>query len=84
EYSKNMQKRIMDIPPIIWWYTFFPNSEKERLMIKYKNFQINQDLIPNIFIIKNIKKNENFKKNISNYQLREVLKNTNYTVLIKD
>ena len=84
EYSQNMQERIMDIPPIIWWYTFFPNSEKERLMNKYKNFQINQELIPNIFIIKNVKKNEKFKKNISSYKLKEVLKNINYTIFVKE
>ena len=53
-------------------------------MNKYKNFQINQELIPNIFIIKNVKKNEKFKKNISSYKLKEVLKNINYTIFVKE
>ena len=41
----------MNIPPIIWWYTFFSNSEKERLMNKYENFKINENLIPEILVI---------------------------------
>ncbi len=84
EYSKTMQKRIKNIPPIIWWYTFFPKSEKERLMKKYKNFKINESLIPEIFIIDNSEKNDKFKKNVSKYKLTEVLKNINYTILVRD
>lgn len=83
EYSKNLQKRIMNIPPIVWWYTFFPNSEKERLMNKYENFKINENLIPEILIINNSKKNENFEKIISEYNLQEVLKNYSFTILVK-
>ena len=79
-----MQKRIKNIPPIIWWYTFFPNSEKERLMKKYKNFKINENLIPEIFIIYNSERNDKFKNNISKYKLTEVFKNTNYTILVRD
>ena len=84
EYSISMQKRIKNIPPIIWWYTFFPNSEKERLMKKYKNFKINENLIPEIFIIYNSERNDKFKNNISKYKLTEVFKNTNYTILVRD
>ena len=56
QYSKKLQERIMSIPPIILWYTFFPNSEKKRLMNKYKNFKINEKLIPEILVINNKKK----------------------------
>ena len=83
EYSKNLQERIMNIPPIIWWYTFFPKSEKERLMNKYENFRINENLIPQILVIGNSRKNENFKKIISKYNLQEVLKNYSFTILVK-
>jgi len=83
EYSKNLQERIMNIPPIIWWYTFFPNSEKERLMNKYENFKINKNLIPQILVISNGRKNENFEKIISRHNLQEVLKNSSFTVLVK-
>ena len=74
EYSKNLQERIMNIPPIIWWYTFFPNSEKKRLMNKYKNFKINENLIPQILVINNIKKNENLKKLSLNIIFKKYLK----------
>ena len=83
EYSKNLQERIMNIPPIIWWYTFFPNSEKERLMNKYENFKINKNLFPEILVISNSKRNKNFEKIISKYNLQEVLKNYSFTILIK-
>ena len=83
EYSKNLQERIMNIPPIIWWYTFFPNSEKERLMNKYENFKINKNLIPEILVISNSKRYENFEKIIYKYNLQEVLKNYSFTILIK-
>ncbi len=83
EYSKNLQERIMNIPPIIWWYTFFPNSEKKRLMNKYKNFKINENLTPEILVIKNNEKNKNLNKIISKYNFKEVLKNDSFTILIK-
>ena len=83
EYSENLQERIMNISPIIWWYTFFPNSEKERLMNKYENFKINENLIPQILVISNIEKNKNYEKIISKYNLQEVLKNYSFTILIK-
>ena len=83
EYSKNLQERIMDIPPIIWSYTFLPNSEKERLMNKYENFKINENLTPQILVISNSKKNKNYEKIISKYNLQEVLKNDSFTILIK-
>ncbi len=84
EYSKNLQERIKNIPPIIWWYTFLPNSEKERLINKYENFKVNENLIPEIIVISNSKKNEDLKINISKYKLKEVLKNFNYTILVKE
>ena len=84
QYSKKLQERIMNIPPIILWYTFFPNSEKKRLMNKYKNFKINEKLIPEILVINNKKKNENLNKIISKYNLQEVFKNYSFTILVKE
>ena len=62
---------------------FLPNSEKERLMNKYENFKINENLIPQILVISNSKKYENFEKIISKYNFQEVLKNYSFTILIK-
>ena len=84
QYSKKLQERIMTIPPIILCYTFFPNSEKKRLMNKYKNFKINEKLIPEILVINNKKKNENLNKIISKYNLQEVFKNYSFTILVKE
>ena len=51
---------------------------------KYENFKVNENLIPEIIVISNSKKNEDLKINISKYKLKEVLKNFNYTILVKE
>ena len=52
-------------------------------MNKYKNFKINENLTPEILVIKNNEKNKNLNKIISKYNFKEVLKNDSFTILIK-
>tara|TARA_B100000579_G_C22825438_1_gene852847 strand:+ start:257 stop:2107 length:1851 start_codon:yes stop_codon:yes gene_type:complete len=83
EYSKEMQERIMNISPLLQWYTFFPNSEKERLIKKFKNFEIDSKLVPNFFILRNNKHNQIYKKNIINKGFKEEKLNSSYILLFK-
>jgi len=83
EYSFNMIKKIKNISPLLWWYTYFPNSEKERLIKKYEKFKLDPKLIPNIFILKNNKKNNLFKENLDEYNIKEIYSNKNYILMIK-
>ena len=84
EYSLNMIKKIKNISPLLWWYTYFPNSEKERLLSKYEIFKINPELIPDIFILKNDKKNNLVKKNLDKYDIQEIYSNKNYMLMVKN
>ena len=83
EYSKEMQERIMNISPLLQWYTFFPNSEKERLIDKFKNFELDSKLIPNLIILKNTKRNQIYKKNFIKKGFEEEKSNSSYILLIK-
>ena len=83
EYSFNMIKKIKNISPLLWWYTYFPNSEKERLIKKYEKFKLDPKLIPDIFILKNNKKNNLIKENFDEYNIKEIYSNKNYILMIK-
>lgn len=84
EYSLNMVKKIKDISPLLWWYTYFPNSEKKRLIEKYKKFKLNPKLIPDIFILKNNEKNNSIKDNLNKYNIQKIYSNKNYILMVKN
>ncbi len=84
EYSNNMVKKIRNISPLLSWYTYFPKSEKERLIKKNVEFKLNPKLIPDIFILKNNKKNNLIKDNLDKYNFEEIYSNENYMLMIKN
>ena len=80
EYSLIMQKKIKEISPLIQWHHFFSNSEKERLLNKYKNFKLDKNLIPNLIILKNDSVNKNIKLSLKELNYIEVFSNKSFTI----
>jgi len=75
-----MQKKIKEISPLIQWHHFFSNSEKERLLNKYKNFKLDKNLIPNLIILKNDSVNKNIKLSLKELNYIEVFSNKSFTI----
>ena len=80
EYSLNMQKKIKETSPLIQWHHFFSNSEKERLLTKYKNFKLNKNLIPNLIILKNDSVTKNIRFSLKELNYIEVFSNKSFTI----
>ena len=81
EYSSLLSQRIKSISPLIQWYTFFPNSEKKRLLNKFKSYNINENFLSKLLILNN---NQNLTdlNNLSLYY-DSIYSNKNFNVLKK-
>ena len=86
EYSLTLQNRILKISPLVQWTLFFSNSEKNRLLKKYKNFKLDKKLIPNIIILKNSSINKTLKSSLNSLGYVEIFSNQSFTIseLIKN
>ena len=86
EYSLTLQNRIMKISPLVQWHLFFSNSEKNRLLKKYKNFKLDKQLMPNIIILKNSSINKTLKTSLNSLGYVEIFSNQSFTIneLIKN
>tara|TARA_B110000305_G_C19418735_1_gene629579 strand:+ start:109 stop:1983 length:1875 start_codon:yes stop_codon:yes gene_type:complete len=86
EYSANIQERIIKVSPLVKWNHFFSNSEKNRLLKKYKNFKLNKQLMPNIIILKKSSTNKILKASLNSLDYLEIFSNQTFTIneLIKN
>ena len=83
EYSKKLSKRILSISPLVQWHQFFSNKEKKRLINKYKNFVIDKNSIPDLFIMR---KDDIFISNFQNLKILnyvQIFENQNFIILRK-
>ena len=80
EYSSLLKNRIMQTSPLILWHTFVSNSEKNRLLKKYKNFKINKKIMPDIIIIKNSSNNKILKESLKTLNYQETFSNQSFFV----
>ena len=86
EYSLTLQNRIMKISPLVQWHLFFSNSEKNRLLKKYKNFKLDKQLMPNIIILNNSSINKTLKISLNSLGYVKIFSNQSFTIneLIKN
>jgi len=83
EYSPTLQKRILKTSPLVQWNHFFSNSEKKRLLNKYKNFKLNIKLMPEIFILQKLSINTVSKDHIISLDYAEIFSNRSFVILEK-
>jgi hypothetical protein len=81
EYSSFLINRIKNVSPLIQWYTFFPNSEKKRLINKYEYIKLNKEILPDILILKYPNSHLDQKIILEHYS--QVFSNLNFQVFIK-
>tara|TARA_B110000259_G_scaffold171675_1_gene203380 strand:+ start:1890 stop:3761 length:1872 start_codon:yes stop_codon:yes gene_type:complete len=81
EYSPKLQQRILKISPLVQWHQFFSNSEKERLIEKYRNFKLNKQLIPQLLILKTSSLNELSRDNLIALNYREIFSNQTFIII---
>ncbi len=77
EYSIEDKRYIENTSPLIQWSTIIPNSEKNKFLNNYSNFEIKKSLLPDIIILKKIVKENQFYP--PGYNI--IFSNSNYTVL---
>ena len=51
EYDKNDRELILNTPPIMWWYLRINNSEKKRMLHKFKSFNFDKSQFPDLIVI---------------------------------
>jgi len=80
EYNLEDINSIKKISPLVQWKTILPNSEKKRFLKKFNNFKIKKKLLPDIFILKNIIKDDI----ILSLGYKKVFSNSSYLVFTKN
>ena len=51
EYDKDDRELILNTPPIMWWYLRINNSEKKRMLKKFKSFNFDRSQFPDLIVI---------------------------------
>ena len=80
EYSLKIQKRINKLSPLVQWHLFIPNSDKKRLLKKYKNFTFNKQLMPDIIILKKSSSDKKIKASLKKFNYEETFSNNSFTI----
>ena len=81
EYTNNEIKIIKNISPLVSYYAIIPNSEKIRLLNKYKKLNLDQIIYPDLIILR---KNSYFNEKSILGKYRDVYSNNNYVILKND
>ena len=81
EYTNNEIKIIKNVSPLISYYAIIPNSEKIRLLNKYKKLNLDQIIYPDLIILK---RNSFFNERSILGKYRDIYSNNNYVILKND
>ena len=81
EYTNNEIKIIKNISPLVSYYAIIPNSEKIRLLNKYKKLNLDQIIYPDLIILR---KNTYFNEKSILGKYRDIYSNNNYVILKND